>query len=428
MESSPTRTQLLKDSLYNLRNICQTIGISKVGNKTVIVDRILKQLSTEEGRQAAQKDPFLARTLASPPSCVSLKNLQCYCSKFSSSIVSCSRCSKTQHRECVGANLKMKPYTCAGCQLATQNPLEDVRQELIKPFLVGTSTQTLPMRFSCSAVIDKTRFEIQVRCVRLDETGFVAHWPKWGFVSLNGRNVYEIKSASNPNAKKRKDAPLDIGHLINKGENSLAVTKHNDNDSFVAGLYLVEKKSERTLIQQFLAADHFSRDRAIDMSKAYTVTLKLGSEEEVKSESIKLALRCPYSKLLLEHPVRGDNCDHPQCFSLEPYVIMQKLSKVNRWKCPICKKLALALVIDDFFREIMTEAALYSEPEFVEIFRDGVFRIVDFEGNPAVRASKRMRSDDELVQPVKRPKLEGAPITEKRIDFAGSLDLPIQLD
>mmetsp|Transcript_3772 Transcript_3772/g.8040 ORF Transcript_3772/g.8040 Transcript_3772/m.8040 type:complete len:443 (+) Transcript_3772:745-2073(+) len=442
MESSLHRSQLLKDSLYNLRNICQTMGISKVGNKPAIVDRIMHQLSTPEGRQAAQKDPYLAKTLASSSNCVSLKNLQCFCSKFSSNIVTCTRCKRTQHRECVGSNLKMAPYVCAACQLSLQNPLEEVKQELIKPFLVCVASQTLPMRFNCDMSFEKSRYEVQVRCVKLDETGFVAHWPKWGYITVNGRNVYEIKSASNPNAKKRKDAPLDIGQFINKGENSLAVTKNNDTDSFVCGLYLVEKKSERALIQQFLTAEHVSREKALAM-----ITLKLGGEEEVKSESLKLSLRCPFSKTLLRYPVRGSSCDHPQCFSLEPFVQMQKMSKVNRWKCPICKKLALSLVIDDFFTEIMGEAELFTEPEFVEIFRNGTYRMVDYEGEPAVRAAKRVREDDAPPpQPTKRPKTETAmprptppvahrvtpqvpsQLTEKRVDFVGSLDWPISLD
>jgi hypothetical protein len=266
MESSLSRQQLLTDSLYNLRNMCETMGISKVGNKPVIVDRLLKQLSTSEGRQAALKDPYLARTFSSG-GCVSLKNLQCYCSKFSSNVLPCSRCKKTQHRECIGHNAKLSPYICAGCQMVLQNPLEEVHQELIKPFLVNVGSQTLPMRFVCEVAPDKSRFEIQVRCVKLDDSGFVSRWPKWGFVSVNGRNVYEIKSSANPNAKKRKDAPLDIGQLISRGENSLSVTKMNDNDPYVAGLYLVEKKSERALIQQFLSADHVSRDNALALSK-----------------------------------------------------------------------------------------------------------------------------------------------------------------
>jgi hypothetical protein len=133
--------------------------------------------------------------------------------------------------------------------------------------------------------------------------------------------------------------------------------------------------------------------------------------------------------MLLEHPVRGNSCDHPQCFSLEPYVMMQKVSKVNRWKCPICTKLALSLVIDDFFSAIMQEAQMLQEPEFVEIFRDGSYRIVDFEGIPATRAAKRVRTEEDDPQPKKKAKIdETLPRIEKKSDFVGSLDWPIQLD
>jgi hypothetical protein len=116
--------------------------------------------------------------------------------------------------------------------------------------------------------LDRTRFALQVRCVRIDSQGFVARWPKWGTITLNGRTIVEIKTTSNPNAKKRKDAAYDICSVVNRGENSFSINKHGDLETYVTGVYLIEKRSDQQIIDQFMNSEHIHRQRAVDSSKA----------------------------------------------------------------------------------------------------------------------------------------------------------------
>jgi hypothetical protein len=102
---------------------------------------------------------------------------------------------------------------------------------------------------------------------------------------------------------------------------------------------------------------------------------------------------------------------------------MQRLSKVNRWMCPICKKVSVSLCIDDFFSEIIQQAAGHQEPEYVEIARDGHYRLLNFQGI-TVQTAKRSMGVEGIVLPTKRPKTESQ-LTKSE---EGSIHFPIDLD
>jgi E3 SUMO-protein ligase PIAS1 len=281
--------------------------------------------------------------------------------------------------------------------------LEKVRNELVRPLFVGS--HAVAEKFMFDIDYDRSRYEVQVRCVKVDSTGFAVQWPKCCSVSINGRRVWEVKASARPKARKRRDTSLNVSCYVIKGENSFAVSKRLDDEAYVAGVYLVEKKSEGQLIQEVLDAPRFSRESSVATSKTYAVVV---AEPEVQSRGVRVSLRCPYSLMLLNSPAKGTACRHPQCFSLESFIYMQKASKVNRWRCPFCKRLVTSLQLDDLFSEIMRKAALYHNPEFVEISAEGTFEVLDYEGNLATLSEAKhcMRA---VVLPSKRVKTE-API------------------
>lgn len=290
MERS-ARPLLLARSLSELRKACDLLEVCKIGNKIVLVDRILKQMSTSVGRKAAFKDPYLCKFYSAQGPIEPMKVLQCYCAlsfpsnqtlskskisekhssghstKPSSSLVSCKRCGNLQHRECIELNYKIKPYVCASCQLHQQDPFEAVHKEIIDPFFVVLASQSRPMRFIFDALLDRTHFELQMRCVRIDEAGYGAHWPSWGSVSVNGVRIKEFKTPPNLNSKRRKDSAINLTSYILKGDNSIEVNKSNDDAAYVAGIYLIEKVSERQLIEKYIASPHISRDASIAAGK-----------------------------------------------------------------------------------------------------------------------------------------------------------------
>jgi len=60
---------------------------------------------------------------------------------------------------------------------------------------------------------------------------------------------------------------------------------------------------------------------------------------------------------LIATPVRGWECEHIDCFCLETWAITQENANIWRWRCPICKRKAYRLKIDQLWVQILTEAA-----------------------------------------------------------------------
>lgn len=53
--------------------------------------------------------------------------------------------------------------------------------------------------------------------MRLDDKGYTPNWPRIGSVIVNGSSCLEMRIPENPNAKKRKDEPMNITTLLNIG-------------------------------------------------------------------------------------------------------------------------------------------------------------------------------------------------------------------
>merc|ERR1712087_962074 len=75
--------------------------------------------------------------------------------------------------------------------------------------------------------------------------------------------------------------------------------------------------------------------------------------------SNKLKLRCPLSFERVVIPVRGEQCQHLQCFGLGAYLEsnMKMRALNNRWTCPVCGNRLKPhdLRVDDFVDKVLKE-------------------------------------------------------------------------
>ena len=120
---------------------------------------------------------------------------------------------------------------------------------------------------------------------------------------------------------------------------------------------------------------------------------------EIAVDSIQVSLRCPLSKTRIEIPCRPSLCDHPQCFDLATYILMNKQS--GKWHCPVCRKKALPqpsarhLFVDVYFLDVLNDPRTQSE-EAIQVLKDGSWRLVE---KSTVEADKTVEvlssSDDE---------------------------------
>lgn len=90
----------------------------------------------------------------------------------------------------------------------------------------------------------------------------------------------------------------------------------------------------------------------------------------VETNTLKVSLICPLSKARIRIPSRTINCQHVQCFDLEPFLKMNE--NKNKWSCPVCNREASQwnLIVCSLFENILANVKR-SEVNDVEFLPDG---------------------------------------------------------
>ena len=409
----------------DLRNVCKKLKLKCSGKRTELESRLITFLLTPEGQKEAREtlDPSFITNFYSH----STQLTNCICAgKGAGQTISCTRCKGLSHVNCISHCAKMNHYECPECQFLQMEPLDQVVECIVKPFLVVSkgisNSNTQHFEFPQDKLEQlfkaKGELQVQVRCLKLDGSGFTQQWPKLGCLVLNEALAQEFRPPQNHNAKKRKDEPLNVTMIL-KNQNSISIVKMNDPDTYVAGVFIVSIKKEEEVIRAIKLKPKVS----IQEAKLFvTKKLNLG-DSEIGTQCVKLSVKCPFTMTLMETPVRGVNCDHIQCFNLDPFIRLQRSSRVNRWKCPICKGFAFNLVVDEFFETIIEEARKVEDPHGVELYNDASYRIIDFE-EYLVNQEKTTQKN-----PFKRKLTETNPVPSKKLKSSseGSSSCPIEL-
>ncbi|CAD8158892.1 unnamed protein product [Paramecium octaurelia] len=95
-------------------------------------------------------------------------------------------------------------------------------------------------------------------------------------------------------------------------------------------------------------------------------------KNEIKVEKSKVSLICQFSFELIRIPVRGEFCQHKQCFSLNSYLELMFAMEHKKWVCPICKKVCFNFIIDKYQQWILDRVRqLEINVESVTLNQDG---------------------------------------------------------
>ncbi|OMJ95635.1 hypothetical protein SteCoe_879 [Stentor coeruleus] len=386
---------LLSKSSAELKLYCKKLGLSQRGNKDRMVQTLITNLNTPENLHKADnllpKEVIEAfnRQLASqaflPISNSEIRIIRCICLNDQGICQQCSKCKQLQHIRCIGDHGKIRPYLCPLCILEKINPLDSCVEVLISAWTVkqnfsingpgvDIAEKSFEYKIATKNLVEtgQGKYQIQIRCMKLDGQSLMMTWPLKGFLIINGKISMRLETSSNPNSKKRKDEPLNITTILTLGRNTVSLIKCADPSSYAVSIYLVYMKSEEQLIEEIVKTSRIS----IDKSKDFIKKILKSDDEELISDSIRLSLKCPYSLTLLDIPARGQNCEHIQCFNLVSYVQMQRSSRVNRWRCPLCKGFVYDMIIDSYLEQIMKEAEDVEGAENFEIFYDSSYKIL----------------------------------------------------
>lgn len=413
-------TELERKQLPDLKGLCKTFGLQATGTKERIIRRLVDFFILDGNEHLWAK--VFSQDLINNMNTRKNSSLSCCINPKNDALIYCTECSLCQHRTCMGINAKLTPYLCPRCILTKINPLNLVVEVLVSPWLVkdcpvsGSNCEVIEKVFEVS---HETRanilrglgsVQIQVRCIKMDGKSLMMSWPSKGYLVVNNKIAIKLEVSSNPNAKKRKDEPLNITQIVDPGQNSISLIQTNDSHSYYISVFTIERKSEDHFIEEVQKNNILTKDKSIEFIKN---NLRLG-DSEIAPSSIKFSLKCPMTMTIIKIPVRGKNCKHIQCFNLEPYVKMQRTSRVNRWCCPVCKEFVYDLVYDLYLKEILDSAQCIKDSEAVEIYPDTNFRIILGEeiGKKDSDSLPRKRLINETSNLIKAPRFEDSDIIE----------------
>lgn len=144
-------------------------------------------------------------------------------------------------------------------------------------------------------------------------------------------------------------------------------------DSHILMVVLVA--DSRNLEQKFLQ-NRMSKEQSQYILKNY-LHKNSDSRNEVVIEGLKVDMKCQYFQTKIVIPVRSKHCtSHYQPFDLKGFLAISSQSKngVQKWKCPICRKRAYDLVVDDYLLGEMRVEKNISEMIFN---KDGELKYVE---------------------------------------------------
>ena len=343
-----------------------------MGRKADLRPRVLVYLQSEEGRRRVHSEEASQR-LQQLGSMLSLQrpegiesSVVCLCAGAvrTGELIRCALCGAEQHRKCVGSAALMPQYYCARCHLQAMEPLQPVLEVIIAPVAClapGQSPHLFPYRHP-----DRDA-EVQIRSVRIDQSGYLQRWPHDCAIVINNVTVEEFRSDLRVLDGRRRDVPLQV--RLRPGENSIAVVKRKEKDWYAFGLFVVERVRKSALIQRL------AEQQMTESEGATFVNGRLVAEDDLEAPCCTVSLRCALTRQLPTQPVRGFLCQHLQCFDLAPFVVLQEAALVNRWRCPICGQPAFKLAVDLHMEKVL-QAARALHYTTAELGAEGRYRLV----------------------------------------------------
>ena len=95
-------------------------------------------------------------------------------------------------------------------------------------------------------------------------------------------------------------------------------------------------------------------------------------DQDIEVESIPITIFDPFSREVMEIPVRGSKCRHLQCFDLLIFLKLTQVSESRSWKCPYCGYDSRKLIIDKYQLQLIEDVKKKdSLPKRIVFFRDG---------------------------------------------------------
>jgi len=211
--------------------------------------------------------------------------------------------------------------------------------------------------------------------LRVDQAKVCHVWPRTMTFSVNNKEVFTVQPPEE--GHKRRDIPQEVSSHFTAGLNLVSVKL---SDSQPETLFFVLALTGAREVKELAAkVERASLPKAqARMQDLFAKLQGQGSAEEdiVCLTTNKLKLVCPITMGKVEEPVRGEQCQHLQCFSLDAYLSSNlKMNAFNnRWMCPVCSLIIRPadLRVDGYVRSILMSTP--EDTEEVVILPNGQWR------------------------------------------------------
>jgi len=217
----------------------------------------------------------------------------------------------------------------------------------------------------------KIQIILRLQQVRLDEN-VTDRLPYNLKVSVNDRRCKLPRRSKKPGITPwRYNIPIDITQLTdlkNRVQNTIKITWSNEPREYMAVLYVAQRLTWNDLVVEL-------KKRPIRASVKTKELIKKTIENyaDMDVDTMFATVKDPLTKLRMQLPARGVDCEHLQCFDAIPFLQMN--DQKQRWTCPLCeKKIKFENIeVDEFFLNMLQSPDLSEECENVVLLKDGTW-------------------------------------------------------
>jgi len=273
-------------------------------------------------------------------------------------------------------------FLCLQCRVRTMDPFNPIVESegsgILHSAQVSGSSVSFSLDLPNLRQWRRDGLQVELRMARFEDAKVSHVWPHTLKFSVNHKEVFRVVEPEE--GHKRRDVPQVVSPGMTPGANLVTIEM---SDALLTGfafaLVLTEHREPSQLAKEVNRCK-LPQARARVQGLLGKLKSASGAAEEdiacLTENTLKLA--CPITMDRVQEPVRGENCQHLQCFSLSPYlVINSKMSAFNkRWVCPLCSLVLRPndLRIDAYVEAVLTGTA--PEAEEVTILPDGAWRCV----------------------------------------------------
>ncbi|KAL0076053.1 MIZ/SP-RING zinc finger-domain-containing protein [Phycomyces blakesleeanus] len=261
----------------------------------------------------------------------------------------------------------LKPFKLAHNQKSSKfefENTEEFRKKILHAYYGSSDKQKdLPVAFVLTSWREDDSSN-QKKASDTDEKDKKCEWPQCVNITVNNQKppiIKRVKIVSNNRAGESvtsysgKDYPCDITYCLNNGPNSITLVQTECACSYRFAIQVIVRNNANRIVEA-ISTRHLAIDKGKNSINRLLGSVALEDENDeilMRQENVKLNLRCPISFVRIELPVKGINCQHPDCFDLASYLATN--SNNLKWKCPHCNKYAppTELLRDMFFEFLL---------------------------------------------------------------------------